>query len=217
MLAQCAANARSASARRSRVARAEAHAREIVDAFAALSGLRQARPALVFLAGATGAALASDLALVVEDAELERFVKEVLESVPDPQAAAQEGATLGFVLESRAWGFLTRGMDEQPLTPERLGLLVAHGGELARSVGAIEDVLASVKDLGALEARIVQENRDALEDASAAVRVRAYDWLTVHSRAPKGYDPFGTLVERRKALVASDEAEAAAAAARSPK
>jgi hypothetical protein len=217
MLAEAASNARSAGARRAHLARAEEHGREIQNALEALRGLRQARPALVFLAGATGAGLAGDLALVAEDDALERFVKEVLESVPDAQAAAQAGATLGFVLESRAWAFLTRGMDDQPLAPQVLGLLVAHGGELARSAGAIEDLLAGAKDLAALEARIVQENRDALEDASAAVRVRACDWLAERALAPRGYDPLGSLAERRKALAAADAAAEAAAAAGGPK
>jgi len=217
MRTEAAASARSASARRARVAREEAHGREIQDAFTALRGMRQARSALVFLSGATGASLAGDLALVVEDAELERFVAEVLESVPDAQAAARAGATLGFVLETRAWAFLTRGMDEEALAPGRLGLLVAHGGELARSVGAVEDVLAGAHDLAGLEARILEENREALEDASAAVRVRARDWLAARSLAPEGYDPFGTLAERRKALAAAAAAAEAAAPAGSPK
>jgi hypothetical protein len=217
MLAEAAANARSALARRSHVARAEAHGREIEDALDALRGLRQARPALVFLAGATGADLAGDLALVTDDAALERYVKEVLESVPDAHAAAQQGATLGFVLESRAWAFLTRGMDEQPLAPEVLGMLIAHGGELARSPGAIEDLLLGAKDLDSLQARIVQENRDALEDANAGVRVRACDWLAARSLAPSGYDPLGPQAQRRQALAAAEAAAEAAAAAGSPK
>jgi len=214
MLAETAANARSARTRRAHLARAEEHGREMQNALAALRGLSQARPALVFLASATGAGLAGDLTLLVDDAALERFVKEVLDSVPDAQAAAQEGATLGFVLESRAWAFLTRDMDEQPLAPEMLGLLVAHGGELARSVGAVEDVLAGAKDLPALQARIVQENRDALEDASAAVRVRARDWLAARSLAPRGYDPLASLAERRKALAAAEAAAEAAGGAK---
>jgi len=214
MLAETASNARSTRARRSRLERQEAHGREMQNALDALRGLSQARPALVFLAAATGAGLAGDLALVADDETLGRYVKEVLESVPDAQAAAQEGATLGFVLEARAWAFLTRGMDEQPLAPDVLGLLVAHGGELARSVGAVEDLLAGAKDLAALQARIVQENRDGLEDASVAVRVRATDWLAARALVPPGYDPLGTLAERRKALAAADAvAEAAAAAA----
>ncbi len=217
MLAEAASNGREARARRARLARAEAQGRELQNALDALGGLSHARPALVLLAGATGAGLAGDLALVADDAVLERYVKEVLDSVPDAQAAAQEGATLGFVLESRAWAFLTRGMDEQPLAPEVLGLLVAQGGELARSLGAVEDMLAGAKDLAALEARVVQENRDALEDASAGVRVRATDWLTARGLAPQGYDPFGTLAERRKALAAADAAAEAAAAAGSAK
>ncbi len=217
MLAETLSNARSARARRAHLARREEQGREIENALEALRGLREARPALVFLAGATGAGLAGDLALIADDAALGRFVKEVLESVPDAQAAAQQGATLGFVLESRAWAFLTRGMDEQPLAPEVLGLLVAHGGELARSLGAVEDLLAGAKDLAALEARIVQENRDALEDASAGVRVRACDWLAARALAPQGYDPLGTLAERRKALAAADAATEAAARAGSPK
>jgi len=205
MLSEVAANGRTAHARRAHLARQEEHGREMQNALDALGGLSQSRPALVFLAAATGAGLAGDLALLVDDAALERFVKEVLASVPDPQAAAQEGATLGFVLESRAWAFLTRGM-------EVLGLLVAHGGELARSLGAVEDLLVGTQDLAALEARILQENRDALEDASAAVRVRAFDWLTARSIAPPGYDPLGTLAERRKALVAAEAAAAAGGA-----
>jgi hypothetical protein len=217
MRIEAAANARSAGARRSHLARAEEHGREIQNALDALGGLRQARSALVFLAGATGAGLAGDLALVAADDALERFVKEVLSSVPDAQAAAQAGATLGFLLERHAWVFLTRGIDEQPLAPEVLGLLVAHGGELARSAGAIEDLLAGAKDLDSLSARILQENRDALEDASAAVRVRACDWLAARSLAPRGYDPLGTLAERRKALAAAEAAAEAAAGAGSPK
>jgi hypothetical protein len=217
MLAETVANGRAAQARRSHLARQEEHGREMQNALDALGGLSQSRPALVFLATATGAGLAGDLALLVDDETLERFVKEVLASVPDPQAAAQEGATLGFVLESRAWAFLTRGMDEQPLAPEVLGLLVHHGGELARSLGAVEDLLVGAKDLPALEARIVQENRDALEDASAGVRVRAFDWLTARSIAPPRYDPLGPLPERRKALAAADAAAEAAAAAGGPK
>jgi hypothetical protein len=65
-----------------------------------------------------------------------------------------------------------------------------------------------------LAKKLTAENRILLEDASPASRLRAYDWLAVRGLAPAGFDPFGSLAERRAALLAAAEAEEAAAAAR---
>jgi hypothetical protein len=62
---------------------------------------------------------------------------------------------------------------------------------------------------------VIAENLSYLEDASPSARVRAYDWLRTRGRAPAGYDPLGTIKERRNALDAALASDTAPPAVRS--
>ena len=80
-------------------------------------------------------------------------------------------------------------------------------GEVGRSSATLADVLAGATSLASWKARLSAENRIFLEDASPAVRVRAFDWLNVRGAAPEGFDPLASLAARRAALAAAEGEE----------
>lgn len=199
-----------------RVVSAETRRKEFESALGSLDANANRRSALVFLAQATGARLAGDLALAADDETLDAYVRS-LPRAPDQIAqSVVDGSTLGFVLERGAFAFLATRGAETPLAPELSGALVRHAGEVGRSSGALEDLVANAKTIADLERQVVEQNLIALEDTTLAVRVRAFDWLAARELAPKGYDPFAGAKERRAALEAAVAETAAATAERSP-
>lgn len=100
---------------------------------------------------------------------------------------------------------------EQAAALERaaaLGLLLRHAGEAARVEGLLAELLDSCSSSAELQARLLEENRYALEDSAPAARVRAYDWLAARGLQPQGYDPLAGREARRAALLALERAAA---------
>jgi len=83
-------------------------------------------------------------------------------------------------------------------------------------IRALGDALGSSASLASLRARILEENRIALEGSSPAARVRAHDWLAEQGLAVPGYDPLADGPARRAALRAWSDAEEARDAAAAP-
>ncbi|MCE9595473.1 MAG: hypothetical protein K8S98_14895 [Planctomycetes bacterium] len=208
-VARCLADCRDASSgsrkRAQRVDVLEARRQELASALGSLDALGRRRSSLVFLAQATGAELAGDLALAADDPTLDAYVKSLPSGADELARIVDDGSTLGIVLERGAYAFLAARGAEHPWSPELAGLLVRRAGEAGRSSGAIEDLLATAKTIADLRAALVEQNRIALEDSTLAVRVRGFDWLAARGLEPLAYDPFGSLKERRKAL---EDAEA---------
>ncbi|MBL8863091.1 MAG: hypothetical protein JNK02_13935 [Planctomycetes bacterium] len=198
------ASAAAAEGRRRALERSEEERREIEALLGQLDRPKERRARLVTLAGWCGAPLALDLALIAAEADLAEF------ATAARAALAEHGdrRSSAWPLERAAWLFVARRAVQGTLAPELSGVLARQGGEAARFPGAIEDLLRGVQDVAALVQRLAAENRILLEDASPAARARAFDWLRARGLAPEGYDPFGTLHERRAAL---QRAEAAAA------
>ncbi len=196
-----------AAAERSReITRSEEERREIRGLLADLDRDSDRRARLVFLAGSCGAPLALDIALIAQDADLVEFAGAVKAATPESADRAQAS----WPIERAAWLLLGRKAAAGAIAPELSGVLARQGGEAARFAGAIEDLVRGVDDVAGLTRRLVAENRILLEDASPASRVRAYDWLAARGQAPEGFDPFGTLAERRAALRKLADAEEAA-------
>jgi hypothetical protein len=156
------------------------------------------RASLLFLATATRATIAADATLVADAPMLDRLRTQVLQFTKDHDAA--DATALGWHLDRAAVLTLCDAAQAGTLAPELAAVLVLHGGEIGRHADAMAEAVKGVGSAADLNARLVGENTIALEDNSAATRVRAYDWLKAQGRAPADYDPLGDARERRAAI-----------------
>lgn len=179
------------------------------SALDALARRRPHRSALVFLADATGAAFAGELALVADDETLAAFQDDVRERLASAGPELDRAERLGWFLDGCAYAWLARRLDDPARAPEPelVALLLRQAGELGRHPDLVLEALAGCAGAADARARFLAENRIFLEDASPAARVRAYDWLRERGAAPAGYDPLGSREERRAALAAAEEEE----------
>ena len=205
------------SATESRVATAEltvseSFLRQVISAFGALRDSTSRRSALAFLSGASGAPLCGDLTLLADVATLDDLVARVSAGGRDPAALVADGGGLGWLLERSAYDLLTARASQGPLPPELQAELLRHAGEAGRFPSTLQDAVAACGSLSALQARLVVENRIFLEDATAAARVRASEWLAARGKLPAGFDPLASLSERRAALARDEAAQGAEAA-----
>lgn len=165
------------------------------------------RSSVAFLARATGAALAEDLALSASEV----VVEDLCRSVEAPLASARhvlDEPTLGWILERSSFLLLARLREQETLPPSLDALLVDHAGEAGRSETLIEDVIGRSQTLEQLHEEWGRENLIFLEDRSPAARLRAYDWLLRRGETLDGYEPLGSREDRREAvrrLLASEE------------
>jgi hypothetical protein len=187
-------------------ARDELAGQERERALSALARSSDRRASLLFLAQGSGAEFAADFALAVDDATLADVVRALDPQSPSSRALASQGASLGFVIERTAYARAVAVHEEAQPSLALRGILARHTGVVARSPGLMEEILSACRDLAALRARLVEENRDALEDGDPVQRVRGFDWLAARSLAPAGYDPLAPATERRKALTRAEEA-----------
>lgn len=197
-----AASASAAAARGREVTRSEEERREIRGVLADLERKSDRRAGLVFLASTCGAPLALDVALIAQDADLHELAEAVRAALPDPL----DRAAAAWPIERAAWQLLGRKAAAGTIAPELSGVLARQGGEAARFPGAIDDLVRGATDVAGLRKRLVDENRILLEDAAPSSRLRAYDWLAARGLAPEGFDPFGSLAERRAALKKLEDA-----------
>jgi len=152
--------------------------------------------------------LAADLALSATDEELAAL----LATIAVPQFHATDEARIA-TLEKQAWRMVAAWDAKDELPDELRAVLLRRGGVVATDAGAMEALAKSAGGLEEMQALLLDENRIALESASAATRVRAFDWLTARGLAPAGYEPLAPSAERRKAL-AADAARATGEAER---
>jgi hypothetical protein len=177
-----------------------AESAELQAAIDALWTPERARPALVYLAGRTGARLCEEVALVADDASMTSMSEALRWRIGDEKAALSGAETLGWQLDRTAFEVLGYAMGENKLPPELSAVLAAYGGEAGRHSSSLEAIGRGVTSRLDFENRIVAENLIYLEDSSPSSRVRAYDWLHARGRAPAGFDPLGPAKERRKAI-----------------
>ncbi len=168
----------------------------------ALEGLglpARQRKALSFLAEATGAGLAADVCVTGTEALVSQLAGAVA-GVSHAAPAPHEPAAMGWLLEKATIEMLAALLAEKKLPPELEAVLARHAGEAGRSAAPLLGVVKGAAGLDDLRAGFVRENGIALEDASPAARVRAFDWLSARGKAPAGYDPLAPTKERRLAL-----------------
>lgn len=117
-------------------------------------------------------------------------------------AARAVTAADGWIVERAAIGAL-RSVPGGEEPPAELAAIIARRAGAA-TWGTFFALAERAASLEALEELLVAENEDLLEDASPAIRVRAFEWLGQRGATPKGFDPLGPSAERRKALESTD-------------
>ena len=185
---------------------------------------RGGRAALLLLANEADAPLCADLALSAEAAFLHALGDRAFPEFHAPSAeeanATEEPAPaggldpeeIGWRLDSTAWSMIVESALDETISPELEGVLLRHGGALARFPDVIQYRLRSCGgDLGAFERGLVIDHFIALEDSASSVRLRAHDWLLERGLAIEGYGPLDERALRRAALEARRESARAAA------
>lgn len=173
-------------------------AREISSALSQAQSAQRRRSSIVFLATANAAHIAADVAMLADDALLERFV-----ALLDQQSVAGQSmspAQWSLALDLVALKSLGELQAAGKLPPEMQSLLAQHTGEVGRHAGTIDEIVAGVGSREELNARIQAENLIYLADHSPAARVRAFDWLLARGAAPEDFDPLADARARRTAL-----------------
>lgn len=202
------------SVRRARPAPPEAERPLRLERASAVDALARRTPhreALLFLADATQASLALDLALVARDGTLAAYQEALRPTLDAPEAREADTAGFGWRLDRATWRWLAGhvGDDGSDADPELAALLLRRAGEVARTPDVLLELVAACAGPAALEERLLAENRVLLEDGRPGARVRAYDWLALRGVAPASFDPLGTREERRAALKALEAKEGA--------
>jgi hypothetical protein len=159
----------------------------------------QARPALVFLASETGATVCEDAALDADDLTVGALAERVLKKVNEPPGIQNKEA-LGWALDSAAYELLVDLQSSNRISPGLAEILTLHAGEAGRHAGSVDEALKAATNPQDFDVRLTAENYIFLEDSSPASRVRAFDWLRAHDRAPAGFHPLDDEKARRAAL-----------------
>lgn len=173
-------------------------------------GEHNRRPALLALAQLHRLPRCTDLVLAAD----ERALVEITAGLAALPVDAREQAVR---IEAAMLQALLTRLERDDLPP---GLTAA----LRRQLGAATDdtfelrrMLVAGRSCDEFTAMLTEENREALTDRSASVRVRADDWLRLHGAGVPGFDPLGPARQRREALRrAAAEAAANASSAASP-
>ena len=176
-------------------------------AIQALQGGGDPRPALLFLAGVTDAAVAIDGVLVADGATLDRVRDETL-AFANADAEPPAVESVSWFLDRTVLLTLAAAAEKGTLPPELSAVLVRHAGEVGRHPDALADAANAVGNRADLLSRLIGENYIALEDSAPAARVRAYDWLKAQGRAPAGFDPLASAHDRRAAINRALDAQA---------
>lgn len=172
-------------------------------------GEHNRRPALLALAQLHRLPRCTDLVLAAD----ERALVEITAGLAALPVDAREQAVR---IEAAMLQALLTRLERDDLPP---GLTAA----LRRQLGAATDdtfelrrMLVAGRSCDEFTAMLTEENREALTDRSASVRVRADDWLRLHGAGVPGFDPLGPARQRREALRAAEAAAAARASAATP-
>jgi len=180
----------------------ELEVRQVGEALRSLQLDRLHRRTLVFLTTTTGAHLAEDLALIIDEETLRLFAEAIVTGAEQSDAPLDEEGGLGWILERGAYTFLVERSSDETISPSELGLLLKHTGQAGQFPSVIEDALLVAHTSDEFHDRIIEENRIFLEDHNISARVRAFDWLAAQQLEPADYDPLGEAPARRAALTA---------------
>ena len=170
------------------------------SAIEALARADRQRSALAFLARETGATLAYDASLSLDDELLGSLAGRICEAAA-ALPAPHDAPTAGWLVERETYLYLLETSDRaETVGSQARGLLLAHAGEIGRYPSSLREVVTAAKDQESLAAALRHENLLFLEDNSPSSRVRAFDWLAQRGQVIEGYDPLGPRKERRDAL-----------------
>jgi hypothetical protein len=168
----------------------------------------EGRRTLGVLANLVGARLCTDLALVADDEVLALLVDQ-LRKTTSTLLDSNGKDELAWKLESTSYALLAALDPEDELSDELTGVLLHRAGEVGRYSTSLEEAVLVSTDLASLEEALVSENLVFLEDPDPSSRVRAFDWLLSHDRAPRGFDPLASAQDRRAALLSFEQEQAA--------
>lgn len=161
-------------------------------AFAAV-GEHNRRPALLAVARSSGLPRCIDLLLAADERVLIEITNALTRLTADERA-------LPHRVEATMLGALLPRLDRDDLPPGLLAALRRQLGAGCDDTAELRRMLQQSPDCDAFARALRDENLAALDDRSAAVRVRAHDWLVAHGGALAGFDPLGPAKERRAVL-----------------
>ena len=188
-----------------RLEEAELDGRQIAEVLRSLDFGQVSRRALVFLTSTTGAFLAEDLALILDQSQLPVFAEAIMSGAELDESDPSARADLGWLLERGAYHYLIAKLVDETLSPSERGLLLKHTGEAGNFPAVLDEALLASRNANEFLERLADENLLFLDDHNVAARVRAYDWLEERGTAPADYDPLGPSDERRTALAAHEQ------------
>jgi hypothetical protein len=156
-------------------------------------GEHNRRPALLAVARSSGLPRCIDLLLAADERALVEATAALAALTVDERALPHrvEGALLGSLLPR---------LDRDDLPPGLLAALRRQLGAGCDDTAELRRMLQHSPDCDAFARALREENLAALDDRSAAVRVRAHDWLGTHGGALPDFDPLGPAKERRAVL-----------------
>jgi len=160
-------------------------------------GERNRRPALLALVAPLDLPRISDLVLAADERALIAISEEL------GKLDLSEGETkknLPWLVEASAWRAVVPRAEREELSPPLRAAFARHLGGVADDGSTLRLLLESSADGAAFERAMVDENLAALNDRSAAVRVRAVRWLAERSVTVKDYDPMASKGDRRAAV-----------------
>jgi hypothetical protein len=138
------------------------------------------------------------MVMVADDGLLKELATETREFASID--AVPPTADLQWFFDRTALRMMCEAAGQEKLSPELQSVLAIHAGDVARRPDSILELVKQAGGSEALAQRLVAENLIALEDSSAAARVRAFDWLNVRGKAPAGFDPLADAKSRRAAI-----------------
>jgi hypothetical protein len=169
----------------------------VESVLAALGDAKSRRPALVYLAGWSGARICEDVALSADEQALAKLAAGVSAALSN---GPRDKPAVAWAMDRASLDLLAKLQVDNQLPPELAAVLSDRAGEAGRHPSAMEEILRDVAGPDDLAQRILATNTLYLEDSSPASRARAFQWLRAAGRAPAGYDPMGAPRERRAAL-----------------
>lgn len=157
------------------------------------------RAALAFAAVGTAADLTAETAALAGDDLVRVLATGAADALE--QSPADAGASLiGWSMDRATILTLARLHADGGLPRVMGSVLSARYGEVGRDPPALGEVARRCGSAAEMDRRLEAEHLILLDDASPALRVRAYDWLAARRSAPAGYDPLGPARERRAAV-----------------
>lgn len=156
-------------------------------------GEHNRRPALLAVVTPLALHRVTDLLLAADEPALIAIGTEL--SRLDPNAE-----NLAWLVEAAAWRALVPRAERDELSPALRAAFARHLGGPADDGATLRLLVRIARHSDQFADALIDENLAALNDRSAAVRVRAVSWLHDRDIQIDNYDPMGSKVDRRGAV-----------------